>query len=84
LWEGVSLSKFNAIVGALDDADIPNHAESGASPNANVPWWSNVGVFAIFRLFVRVGGADPTMGWKIAVLESDYVAANAIVEKALA
>jgi|SRR5579864_894698 len=83
LWEGVSLSKFNTIAGALDDAKIPNLAESGASPNAAGSWWSRVGVFAIFRLFVRIGGANQSMAWKIRVLESDYSAAKAIMEKTL-
>jgi|SRR5882724_621008 len=83
LWEGNSISKFNAVVAALDDANIPNHAESGASPNAGGAWWSTVGVFAIFRLFAKIGGANPTMGWKVLVLESDYAAAKTIAERIL-
>jgi hypothetical protein len=81
LWEGASVSKLNAIVGFLVDAKIPNLAESSASPNRPGPWWSKIGVFAIFGLFVRIGGASQSLTWKVHVLEPDYVAAKAALEK---
>ena len=74
LWEETSLSKFNTIVAALDDANIPNRAESSASPNS--------GMFIKVLGFFIVGKRQ-NLAWKVSVLETDYVAATAIAEKFL-
>jgi hypothetical protein len=79
LWEGMWVSQFNEIVGALDDANIPNHTESsGTTPKSER------------RFYITLGGLprgrDPykNMAWRVFVLESDRVAAKAIIEKSLA
>jgi len=74
LWEGASLSKFNAVVSALDDANIPNRAESSASPA-----WR--GYVKILALIIR--GNRQSLTWKVSVLESDFDAANAVAGRML-
>jgi hypothetical protein len=83
LCEGARLSEFNAVVGALDDANIANQAETGGSMNFASSWRSYAGVFLIFRLMTWIAGRNQSVSWKIFVLESDYVAAQAIAERIL-
>ena len=77
LWRGTRLSRFNAIVDELNDANIPNHAESGATPERKHPWWAFIG---IVRAITQAKDAADNMSWKVFVLESDYAAARALVE----
>jgi hypothetical protein len=81
LWEGMWLSKFNAIVGVLDDANIPNHIESsGTTPESERGFWSHI---ARIGLLGRGINPNQNMAWRVFVLESDYIAAKAAVEKTL-
>ena len=58
LWEGLRLSKFEAIVAALRDANIPNRAKSAADPDQAYS----------FNPFAR----KLKMSWQVFVLETDY------------
>jgi hypothetical protein len=62
LWEGISLSKFDAIVAALRDANIPNRAKSAADPDKAYS----------FNPFVRMMAMKKQMSWQVFVLEMDY------------
>jgi hypothetical protein len=62
LWEGLSLSKFDAIVAALRDANIPNRAKSAADPDRAYS----------FNPFVRMMAMKEQMSWQVFVLERDY------------
>jgi hypothetical protein len=64
LWEGISLSKFDAIVAALKDADIPNRAKSGADPDTAYQPFSNP--------IARMMKFKKQMSWQVFVLEADY------------
>lgn len=77
LWKGTQQSRFNAIVGALRDANIPHYAKSGAEPERKRPVWAYIG---IIRLFFETKEAYDTMSWQIFVLESDYSAARGVAE----
>ena len=57
LWEGLRLSKFDAIVAALRDANIPNRAKSAADPDQAYS----------FNPFAR----KLKMSWQVFVLETD-------------
>ena len=58
LWEGISLSNFDAIVAALSDANIPNRAKSAADPDQAYN----------FNPFAR----KLKMSWQVFVLETDH------------
>jgi hypothetical protein len=75
LWEGTQLAKFNGIVWALGDANVPNLARSGANPKRglSVP----LGIFSFFR---RAKGFHQNMSWQVFVLKSDYAKARETVE----
>ena len=77
LWKGTQQSRFNAIVGALRDANIPHYARSGAKPERKRPLWTYIG---IIRLFFDIRETHDTLSWQIFVLESDYSAARGIAE----
>jgi hypothetical protein len=62
LWEGLSLSKFDAIVAALRDTNIPNRAKSAADPDKAYS----------FNPFVRMMSMKKQMSWQVFVLEKDY------------
>lgn len=83
LWKGTRASEFNAVVGALGDAGIPNRAESGASLNRGGSWRLYLDVFLIFRLLGWISGKNQTTSCKVFVLKSDYSTAKAILEKTI-
>ena len=66
LWEGLSLSKFDAIVAALRDANIPNRAKSAADPDKAYS----------FNPFVRMMAMKKQMSWQVFVLETDFAKAR--------
>ena len=66
LWEGTSLSKFDAIVAALGDANIPNRAKSGAdAEKAYQP-------LDLIVPFSRMMKFKKQMSWQVFVVETDY------------
>jgi len=69
LWEGLSRQKFEALVAALHDANIPNRGKCGA----------DVGAAYIFNLRGRrlLKGTKKT-SWQVSVLEADYERAQNI------
>jgi hypothetical protein len=58
LWEGLRVSKFDAIIAALRHANIPNCAKSAADPDKAYR----------FNPFTR----KLKMSWQVFVLETDY------------
>lgn len=64
LWEGISLSKFDAIVAALRDANVPNRAKSGTDPETAYQPFSTP--------FARIMRFKKQMSWQVFVLETDY------------
>ena len=82
-WQG-NLARFNAIVGALLDAQIPNHAE-GLNPITTKglpPWWAFLGHIG-YLIYTFRGGSHKDKSWRVSVLESDYAAAKAVVDNLL-
>ena len=77
LWKGLGQSKFTAIVGALADAKIPNHAVSGAQEEQNQSFWMHVGIIGHF---LRTKQGYSNMSWKVYVLESDLPRAQVTIE----
>jgi hypothetical protein len=77
LWEGTRQRRFQDIVGALRDANIPHHAKSGAKAERPRTSWDFV---PIIRDFKRLNDARENMSWQIFVLESDYASARAVVQ----
>ena len=69
LWEGLRVSKFDAIVAALRHANIPNRAKSAADPDTAYG----------FNPFVR----KLKMSWQVFVLETDYEKARNAVRSYL-
>jgi hypothetical protein len=69
LWEGLRLSKFEAIVAAVRHANIPNRAKSTADPDTAYS----------FSPFAR----KLKMSWHVFVLESDYEKAMNAVQSYL-
>jgi hypothetical protein len=78
LWGGTRQSRFNKIVGALRDANIPNYARSGAESERKSSFWAHV---PLIGLFIRDGEAYEAMSWKIFVMESDCANARTIADK---
>jgi len=74
LWEGLSRHKFEALVAALHDADIPNRARCGA----------DTGAAYIFNLRGRrlLKGMKKT-SWQVSVLEADYERAQNVARSCL-
>lgn len=72
LWEGLSRSKFCAIVAALRDANIPNRAKSAADPDKAYS----------FNPFVRMS-MKKQMSWQVFVLETDYEKARNAAQSCL-
>ena len=74
LWEGLSRDKFEALVAALHDANIPNRARCGADPGAAY----------IFNLRGRrlLKGMKKT-SWQVSVLEADYERAQNVARSCL-
>jgi hypothetical protein len=58
LWEGLRVSRFDAIVAALRHANTPNRAKAAADPDTAYS----------FNPFAR----KLKMSWQVFVLESDY------------
>jgi hypothetical protein len=77
LWDGTRQGQFDKIVAALQDADIPNRAGSGATPDRGLPL---PGIFGLFR---QANNARRNMSWQVFVLESDFPRAEAILQKLL-
>jgi hypothetical protein len=69
LWEGLSRHKFEAIVAALRDANIPNRGKCSA----------DTGAAPVFNLRGRrlLKGTKET-SWQVSVLEVDYERAQNI------
>ena len=78
LWQGTSQARFKSIVWALRNANIPNRAESGAQSPTKRPFWAYIGI--IWYFYTQFKEMHEAMSWKISVLESDYLKAQAIVE----
>jgi hypothetical protein len=76
LWEGTGQSKFNDIVEALMDANIPNQSRSGARPEKGLGF----GSFGIVGMVMGAKRFHDQMSWQIFVLERDYGKAREIVE----
>jgi hypothetical protein len=76
LWKGTSQSKFNGIVDALRDANVPTLARSGASSEMRSDSiWNYIPVVSRYKR------ASDQMTWEVSVLNSDYAKARGIVEK---
>jgi len=75
LWEGISLSKFDAIVAALREANIPNRAKSGADPETAYQPFSNP--------IARMMTFKKQMSWQVFVLEPDYQKARNVAQSFL-
>jgi hypothetical protein len=69
LWEGLRVSKFDAIVAVLRHANIPNRAKSAADPDTGYR----------FNPFAR----KLKMSWQVFVLETDYAKARNAVQSYL-
>jgi hypothetical protein len=69
LWKGTSAAKFDEIVAALRDANIPNHSRSGARSEEYKPFF-RISAFLQLR---------KQMSWEVSVLESDFVKARELV-----
>ena len=80
LWEGTSQSKFGDMVAALQDANVPNLARSGASAEIEKsrPLWTYL---PIVSHFMQVKELHAQMSWQVFVLESDNARARAIVDE---
>lgn len=71
LWEGLSRQKFEALVGALHAANIPNRGNCGADTGA-----------AYLRGSRLLKGTKKT-SWQVSVLEADYERARNIARSLL-
>src|SRR5216684_6721319 len=69
LWEGTSQSKFNDIVAALRDADVPNLARSGARAERGQSAWAYIPILSLFTRFKQL---HEQMSWQVFVLQSDW------------
>ena len=75
LWKGTSQSKFNEIVDALRDANVPTLGRSGASSEKRSDSiWNYIPVVSRYKR------AYDQMTWEVSVLNSDYAKARGIVE----
>ena len=72
LWEGLSRHKFEALVAALQDANIPNRARCGA----------DAGAAHILRGRRLLKGEKET-SWQVSVLEADYERAQNVARSCL-
>ena len=72
LWEGLSRHKFEALVAALHDANIPNRARCGA----------DTGATHILRGRRLLKGEKET-SWQVSVLEADYERAQNVARSCL-
>ena len=77
LWEGTSQSKFNELVGALRDANVPNLARSGARAETSQSVWRYI---PIISLFTRLKEMQEQMSWQVFVLQSDRPKARGIAD----
>jgi hypothetical protein len=77
LWKGTSQSKFNDIAAALQDANVPNMARTGARAEP-LPLWATLPVISFFFSMKR---AHDQMSWEVFVLQSDYARCRGIVEE---
>jgi hypothetical protein len=77
LWKGTSQSKFNDIVAALQDANVPNLAKSGVSAEP-LPTWAHLPIISWFLGMKRF---HDQMSWEVFVLRSDYDRWRGVVEK---
>ena len=68
LWEGLSRHKFEALVAALREANIPNRGKCGA----------DTGAANVLRGSRLLKGMRKT-SWQVSVLEADYERAQNIV-----
>jgi len=73
LWEGLSRHKFEALVAALHDANIPNRARCGA----------DTGAAHIFNLRGRLLKGMKKTSWQVSVLEADYERAQNVARSCL-
>ena len=74
LWRGTSQATFSKIADALQEANIPSHARSGAY--ADEQRKSFLDYIPIISRYKRV---YDQMTWEISVLNSDYAKAQLIV-----
>ncbi len=77
LWEGTRQSRFNDIVGALRDANVPNYSRSAAKAEREPSVWAKI---PFIGLFARAKEAYEQASWQVFILESDYPRARAIIE----
>jgi hypothetical protein len=77
LWKGVSQSKFNDIVAALRDANVPNLAKSGVSAEIKRPWWQYIPI--VSHSYTRFKEIHQAISWEVSVLQSDYAKAQGVV-----
>ena len=75
LWKGTSTSRFDQIVGALQDAKIPHNARSSATAEGPQSFWAHM---PIIGRYVRT---YEQMTWQVNVLDSDHAKARAVIEK---
>lgn len=75
LWQGTTTSRFDEIVGNLQDANVPHNAKSSATTEGPQSFWAHV---PIIGRYVRT---YEQMTWQVRVLESDYPKALAAIER---
>jgi hypothetical protein len=76
LWKGTSQSKFNDIVEALRDANVPALARSGVTEARRRSAWDYIPILSLFARYKRM---YDQMTWEVSVLNSDYAKARGIV-----
>ena len=81
VWSGTSQSKFNQVVDALRDANVPILARSGANPENYFSGVRNKSVWDYIPYLSRYKRMYDQMTWEVSVLSSDYPKARGIVEK---
>jgi len=73
LWEGLSRQKFESVVAALRDANIPNRARCGADAER---------AYINLRPRRLLKGTKKT-SWQVSVLEADYERAQDVARSCL-
>ena len=74
LWEGPSRDKFEALVAALHNANIPNRAKCGADTGA--AHILNLGGRRLLK-------GEKKTSWQVSVLEADYQRAQTVARSCL-
>jgi hypothetical protein len=75
LWKGTSVSKFDEIVAALRNANIPNRSRSGANPDS---FYDTRSIIDRIPYISSLHKMKQQMSWEVSVLESDYAKATEI------